>query len=84
MTLVNDDEIEKAGRELSKQLLALLGACNGLIESEIDFVGSIDAPFLIERSRDFDFAAIFALNGFRAGGQHQGAVKSQRDAGTFG
>ncbi len=43
VALVDDDEVEEVRREFAKELLALFRAGDGLIEAEIDFVGSVDA-----------------------------------------
>ena len=51
VALVDDDEVEEAGRELAEELLPLLRAGDGLIEAEIDLVGGVDAPLLVERER---------------------------------
>ena len=69
VALVNDDQIEEAGRELPEQLLALLRPGDGLVKAEIDLVGGVDAALLVEGGGEFDFGAVFALDGFRAGAE---------------
>ena len=49
MALVDDDQVEEAGRELAEELLPLLRAGDRLIEAEIDLVGGVDAALLVER-----------------------------------
>ena len=44
MALVDHDEIEEARRQLAEHLLAFLRPGDRLIETEIDFIGSVDAP----------------------------------------
>ena len=66
MTLVNDDQIKEAGREFPEELLAFLRAGDGLIKAQINFVGRVDAALFVERRREFDLGAVFALDGLRA------------------
>ena len=75
VALVDDDEVEEAGRELAEELLALLRAGDRLIEAEVDLVGGVDAALLVERRGEFDFGAVLALDGLRAGAElrHGGA-----------
>ena len=49
MALVDDDQVEEVGRELSIELLPVLRARDRLIEPEIDLEGSVDPPLLVER-----------------------------------
>lgn len=42
MAFVDDDQIEKVGRELFVDVLFLVGACNGLVEAKINLVGFIN------------------------------------------
>jgi hypothetical protein len=44
MAFVDDDEVEEVGGELFVDVLGFFGACDGLVEGEIDFVGFIDLP----------------------------------------
>jgi hypothetical protein len=43
MALVDHDEVEEARRELAEQLLPILRSGDRLIETEIDFLGGVDA-----------------------------------------
>ena len=49
MALVDHDQVEEARRELAKELLAVLGSGDGLIEAEIDLVGGVDPALRVER-----------------------------------
>ena len=69
VALVDDDEVEEAGRELAEELLAFLRAGDGLIEAEVDLVGGVDAALLVERGGEFDFGAVLALDGLGAGAE---------------
>ena len=69
VALVDDDQVEEAGRELAEELLALLRAGDGLVEAEIDLVGGVDAALLVERRGEFDLGAVVALDGLRAGAE---------------
>ena len=69
MALVDDDQVEEAGRELAEKLLAFLRAGDGLVEPEIDLVGGVDAALLVERRGEFDFGAVLALDGLGAGAE---------------
>jgi len=65
VALVYDDEVEEARGELAEQLLALLGAGDGLVEAEIDLVGGVDPALAVQRSWEVDRLAVGALNGLR-------------------
>ncbi len=67
MALVDDDQVEEAGRELAVELLALLRAGDRLIEAEIDLEGGVDAPLPVERQRQVDLAAVLPLDGLGVG-----------------
>ena len=69
MALVDDDEVEEAGRELAEQLLALLRASNGLIETEINLVCGVDPPLLVEGRGEFDLGAVSSLDRLGAGAE---------------
>ena len=66
MALVDDDEIEEAGRELAKELLALLRPGDCLVEAEIDLVGSVDAPPSVEGAGQLPGRAVRAFDGLRS------------------
>ena len=51
MTFIDDDEIEKIGRDMLEDFVCLLRAGDGLIESEVDFVGGVD-PALPDLGHD--------------------------------
>ena len=63
MALVDDDEIEEAGRELAKDLPALLRPGDCLVEAEIDFVGGVDAPPSVEGAGQLSGRAVRAFDG---------------------
>ncbi len=76
VTFVDDDEVEKVAGELPVELLAFLGAGDGLVECKVNLVGGVDAPMLlVYRCRELHFGAIVALDGLRAGAElrHGGA-----------
>ena len=54
VALVDDDQVEEAGRELPEELLALLRAGDRLVEAEIDLIGRVDAALLVEGERQVD------------------------------
>ena len=56
VALVDDDQVEEAGRELAEELLPLLRAGDRLVEAEIDLVGRVDAALLVEREWQIDLA----------------------------
>src|SRR5262249_17204304 len=58
VTLVDHDQIEKAGGEVAKELLPLFWSRNGLIEPEVDFVGGIDAALPIDSCGECGRAAV--------------------------
>ena len=64
MTLVNDDQVKKAGREFPEELLALLRPGDGLIEPQIDLVGGVDAALFVQRRGEFDFGAVLRARWF--------------------
>ena len=67
MTLIDDDQIEEPGRELTEQLLPFLRPGDRLIEAEIDLVRRVDATLLVEGKRQIDLrcrrrrSIVFAL-----------------------
>jgi hypothetical protein len=63
MALVDDDQIEEAGRELAEQLLTLLGAGDCLIETKVYFVSRVDSALLVDGGSQVDGAAVVALDG---------------------
>ena len=69
VALVDDDQVEKAGREFAEELLPFLRAGDGLVEAEVDLVGGVDAALLVERGGEFDFGAVVALDGLGAGAE---------------
>jgi hypothetical protein len=76
VTFIDDDEIEKVAGEISVELLAFLGAGDGLVECEVNFIRGVDAPMLlVYRCGQLNFGAIVALNGLRGGRElrHGGA-----------
>src|ERR1700686_624373 len=66
MTLINYDQIKKAGREFPEELLPFLLSCDGLVESQIYLVGCVNAALFVQRCWEFDLGAILTLDGFRA------------------
>ena len=48
VALIDDDQVEKARRELAEQLLAFLWAGDGLVQAEVDLVGGVDAALLVD------------------------------------
>ena len=46
VALVDDDQVEEVGRELLVDVAGLLGAGDGLVEGEVDFVGLVDLSLL--------------------------------------
>ena len=60
MALVNDDQIEKAGREFPEKFLALLRPRDGLIQAQINLIRGVDAALSVERRGQFDFGAVAA------------------------
>ena len=46
VALVDDDQVEEAGRELAEQLLPLFRAGDRLVQAQVDLVGGVDAAFL--------------------------------------
>ena len=75
MALIDDDQVEKAGRELAVELLPLLRAGDGLVQAQVDLVCGVDAALLVEGRGEFDLRAVFALDGLGAGAElgHRGA-----------
>ena len=69
MALVDDDEIEEAGRELAKELLALLRPGDCLVEAEIDLVGGVDAPSPVNGVGQLPGRAVRTFDGLRFRGQ---------------
>ena len=58
VALVDDDQVEEAGRELAEELLALLRAGDRLVEAEVDLVGGVDAALLVEGRGQLDLGAV--------------------------
>jgi hypothetical protein len=54
MALVDDDEVEEARRKLAVEFLALFWAGDGLVESEVDLVGRVNA----ERVNEFETGGV--------------------------
>ena len=54
VALVDDDQVEEAGRELAEDLLPFFRAGDGLVQAEIDFVGGVDAALLVDGGRQLD------------------------------
>ena len=52
MALVNNDEVEKAGREVAEKFLAFLRTRKGLVEAEVNLVRGVNAALLVERGSD--------------------------------
>ena len=48
VAFVDDDEVEECWGEFAEEFLAFLGAGDGLIETEVDFVGGVDAAVFVE------------------------------------
>ena len=48
MALIDHDEVEEFGRELTKNLLVFFRFGDRLIEAEIDFVDGVDAPSCVD------------------------------------
>ena len=69
VTLIDDDEVEEAGRELTEELLPLLRAGERLIQAEVDFVRGVDPPLLVDGRRDRGCRSIFGLDCLRARAQ---------------
>ena len=46
MAFVDDDQIEEIGRDVLEDLVFFVGAGDGLIQAQIDFVGRIDLAVL--------------------------------------
>src|SRR4029450_9171937 len=67
VTLVDHDQIKKARGELAKDLLPLFWTCNGLIEPEVDFVGSVDTALSVDGRSEFGRAPVVALDGLATG-----------------
>ena len=67
VTLIDDNEIEKARREFPEKFLALLRPRDGLVQAQINFIGGVDAALFVERRGEFDLGAVCALDSFRAG-----------------
>ena len=44
MTLVDNNEVEKGGRDLAKKLIAFLWSSNRLIQAQIDLIRGVDLP----------------------------------------
>ncbi len=65
MTLVNDDQIKKAARELTEKLLTVLRPSDRLIESQIYLIGGVDAPLSIQCCCEFDLGAVVAFYSLR-------------------
>src|SRR5690606_4003585 len=63
VALVDDDEIEEAGRELAVELLAVLGAGDRLVETEVDLVRSVDAALLVQGGNESRGLAAVPLDG---------------------
>ena len=61
--LVDHDEVEEAGRELTKNLLVFFRSGDCLIEAEIDFVGGIDAPSCVNGAGQVFGSAVRAFDG---------------------
>ena len=60
---------EKARREFAKQLLAIFGSGDSLVETKINLVSSVDAALLVEGRSKLDFGAVLSLNGICAGAE---------------
>jgi hypothetical protein len=54
---------KKARREFSEEFLPFLWSCDGLIESQIYFIGRVDAALFVQGSSEFDVGAVLALDG---------------------
>jgi hypothetical protein len=52
VALVDHDQVEKAWGELTEQLLPLFRAGDGLVQAKIDFVGGVDAAFVVDGGDD--------------------------------
>ena len=63
MAFVDYDQVEKAGRKLPIELLALLRSCDRLVKPEIDLKGRVYAAIPVDGPRHIDLAAIVALDG---------------------
>src|SRR5262245_50710455 len=63
VTLIDDDQIEKAGGELPEQLLPLFRAGDGLIQPQINFVRRVDAA-LVDGGGDVHATAVIAFDSF--------------------
>src|SRR6202166_4140982 len=66
VTLVDDDQVKKAGREFPEELLAFLRPGDGLIKTKVNFIGCVDAALFVECGREFDLGPVCALDGFRS------------------
>src|SRR6056297_1114941 len=79
MTLVDHDEVEEAGRELAEQLLPFLRPGDGLVETEIDLVGCVDAALLVQRDGQILRAAVLPLDGLGVGRElrHRSAERTE-------
>ena len=47
MALIDHDQVEEGGRELSKNLLVIFRPGDGLIQAQIDLVCGVDAPLSV-------------------------------------
>ncbi len=80
VALIDDDQVEEVARKLTVEFLALLGAGDRLIEGKVDFVLCIDASsLLVNRGGDLNLAAVFPLDGLRAGAElgHRSAERTK-------
>ena len=63
MALVDHDHIEEVGGQFLEKFLSLFGACDRLVEAEIDLVGGVDTACLaIYCGGELDLGAVFALD----------------------
>ena len=75
VALVDDDQVEEVGRQLTEDLLSLFRSCEGLVQPEVNFICRINAPMLVHSQGDLSTGAIVALYGPGMGAElgHLGA-----------
>ena len=68
VAFVNHDQVEKARAEFFENFLALFGAGDGLVQPQVNFIGGVDAAFVVGATVHgqgyFNLAPISTLDGF--------------------